>query len=282
MIIVSGATGQLGSRIVERLLERVPAEQVGVSVREPTRARRLADRGVRVRHGDFAHPATLPEAFAGADQVLVVSSDKFGAEGVALHRAAISAAARAGAGRIVYTSHQGASPSSLFAAMPDHAATEEALAAAGPAWTSLRNGFYASTVRYLTGHALETGRLRAPEDGPVSWTTHDDLAEAAAVVLTEPGRPDGPTPPLTGSEALDYAQVAAILSEQSGREIERVTVSDEDYVAELVASGVPEGWAHAQQGVFLASRRGEFAVVDPALEKLLGRPPQTLREFLAG
>jgi len=280
MIIVTGATGELGGRVVERLLERLPADGVGVSVREPAKARHLADRGVRVRRGDFAEPATLPGAFADAEQVLLVSSDRFGEEAVRLHRAAISAAARAGVGRVLYTSHQGAAADSLFAAMPDHAATEEALAEAGVPWTSLRNGFYASTVRHLVGRARETGQLRAPEDGPVSWTAHDDLAEAAAIALTGPARPDGPTPPLTAGQALDLADVAAILSESTGRVVDRVTVGDEDHVAELVGQGMPEPYARAMLGVFRASRRGEFAVVDPALGELLGRPPRSVRDLL--
>ncbi|MCG8915288.1 SDR family oxidoreductase [Actinokineospora sp. PR83] len=280
MIIVTGATGRLGRRVVERLLERLPADQVGVSVREPAKARHLADRGVQVRRGDFAEPATLPGAFADAEQALLVSSDRFGEEALRLHRAAVSAAVRAGVGRVLYTSHQGAAADSLFAAMPDHAATEEVLAEAGVPWTSLRNGFYASTVQQLVGRARETGELRAPEDGPVSWTTHDDLAEAAAIVLAEPGRFDGPTPPLTAGQALDLADVAAILSESAGRAIRRVTVDDEDYVADLVGHGMPEPHARAMLGVFLASRRGEFAVVDPTLRDLLGRPPRSVRDLL--
>ena len=117
---------------------------------------------------------------------------------------------KAGAGRIVYTSYMGASPSSHFVAMRDHAATEELLQASGVPFTSLHNGFYATTVRQFMGPALQTGTIELPEDGPVSWTTHADLAEAAAVVLTDEGRFDGLTPPLTAAEAVDFDRVAAI------------------------------------------------------------------------
>src|SRR5919112_3625373 len=112
MIIVTGATGQLGSRIVRQLLDRVPASEVGVSVRDPDRVTALADRGVTVRHGDFAEPATLAGAFAGAEQVLVVSVDAFGDVARERHAAAIRAAVQAGAGRVLYTSHTGAAPDS--------------------------------------------------------------------------------------------------------------------------------------------------------------------------
>lgn len=103
----------------------------------------------------------------------------------------------AGAERIVYTSHMGADPTSPFPQMPYHTATEETLRTCGVPFTSLRNGFYASFAAQLLARsgAAQTGKLRLPQDGPVAWTTHADLAEAAAVVLTS-GGPDGVTPPL--------------------------------------------------------------------------------------
>ncbi|WP_199511149.1 NmrA family NAD(P)-binding protein [Nucisporomicrobium flavum] len=281
MIIVTGATGLLGSQIVERLLERVPARGIGVSVRKPDRAAGLAGRGVRVRRGDFTDPASLAEAFEGATQVLIVSADTTGEAAVAQHTAAIDAAVAAGARRILYTSHQGAGEHSLFEPMPDHAATERYLAKAGVAFTALRNGFYAGTVPRLLGRALETGELAAPADGPVSWTAHADLAEAAAITLAEEGRYDGPTPPLTAPEALDLADAAAILSELTGRPVRRVVVDDDEWVAGLVAHGVPQDQATMLLGMFHASRRGEFAVTSPELETLLGRPATSLRAVLA-
>ena len=133
----------------------------------------------------------------------------------------------------------------------------------------------------LLGQALETGELIAPEDGPVSWTAHADLAEAAAIALTERRRLDGLTAPLTAMEALDLAGLAALASELTGRPITRVTVSDEDYRAGMVAHGVPEAQADMLVGLFAASRQDEFAAVDPTLEQLLGRPPISMRSVLA-
>ena len=280
MIIVTGATGQLGSRIVDRLLERIPADGVGVSVREPARAADLAERGVRVRRGDFTEPATLAHAFEGATQVLIVSAASTGEAALAQHVAAIDAARDAGARRVLYTSHQGAAQDSLFAPMPDHAATEAYLEKAGVAFTSLRNGFYASTVRLLLGRALETGELVAPADGPVSWTAHADLAEAAAVVLTEEGRFEGPTPPLTAPDALDLADIAGLLTELTGRPVRRVVADDDEWRAGLVQHGVPEEQATMLLGMFHASRRGEFATTGPALEEVLGRAATPVRSIL--
>ncbi|MGH3319748.1 MAG: NAD(P)H-binding protein [Streptosporangiaceae bacterium] len=225
MIIVTGANGQLGRVVTERLLERIPAGQIGVSLRDPERTGGLEERGVRVRQGDFTDPAGLAHAFEGASKVLVVSTDSSGEEAVKHHRTAIKAAAAAGATRILYTSHMGSNPSSPFRPMADHAATEAALQDCGVPFTALRNGFYASTVAMLLGAALSTGELVAPEDGPVAWTARADLAEAAALALNEDGL-DRLTPALTGSEAIDMAGAATIAMRLTGRSIRRVVVSD--------------------------------------------------------
>jgi len=281
MIIVTGATGQLGKGITEELLRRLPAEQIGVSVRDPDKARDLAERGVRVRQAEFSDPGSLRHAFEGATQVLIVSAGTLGEEGAQLHRNAIDAAREAGARRLLYTSHMAVNPDSLFPPMWTHAATEELLRASGVPYTALRNGFYASSAAWLLGPAIQTGEVSGPQDGPVSWTTHADLAEAAAVILADEGQFDGPTPPLTSSQALDLAQLGEVLADLTGRPSRRVTVPDDEYRAGMVAAGLPEMRIDISAGLFAASRRGEFAATDPALGALLGRAPTSMREVLA-
>lgn len=283
MIIVTGATGKLGRQIVEELLNNLPADQVGASVRDPAKADDLAQRGVRVRHGDFGKPDSLTAAFEGASQVLVVSSNvrANGGDPLAQHRAAIDAARAAGARRIVYTSHMGVSPSSAFPPMHDHAATEAMLREAGVAWTALRNGFYASTVPTMIGDAASSGILTAPQDGKVSWTAHRDLAAAAAAILLEEGRFEGPTPPLTATEALDLDDVANILADLHGKSVERRVISDAEQAKGMTGRGVPAGAVEMALGLYRAARAGEFAAVDPTLEVLLGRAPMTIRQVLA-
>ncbi len=214
MIVITGATGQLGRLIVEQLVRRVPAGQMGASVRDLGKAAGLQALGIRVRQGDFNDPASLRHSFEGAEQVLIVSSNARaqGGDPLAQHRSAIDAARAVGARRIAYTSHMAASATSAFPPMLDHAATEDMLRQSGLAWTALRHGFYAASGIALMGNALKTSVLEAPADGKVSWTAHADLAEAAAVILAHEGQYDGPTPPLTGAEALDLADLAAIAS----------------------------------------------------------------------
>lgn len=282
MIIVTGATGQLGRGVTEELLKRLPPEQIGVSVRDPGKASDLAGRGVRVRQGDFADPESLHRAFEGATQVLIVSVNRLGEEALWQHGNAIQAAKEVGAERILYTSHQAASPSSAFPPARDHAATEALMQASGLAFVSLRNGFYAESALYQLGGLRETGRLALPADGPVSWTARADLAVAAAEALTDPGLFDGISPPLTGSEALTFADLARIASEVLGRGVTRAVVDDDEYRAGQLSHGHPGQMVEMLQSLFLATRNGEFDVVDPALGALLGREPTPMREVLAG
>ncbi len=278
MIIVTGATGALNGATVEGLLNRVPADEIVVVARDTAKAQPFAARGVTVRRGDYADPDSLPMAFDGADQLLLVSSSDPGADAVSLHRAAIDAAVTAGAQRILYTSHQGAALDTPFGPGRDHAATEQLLADSGVAWTSLRNGFYAHSLNWLMGPWRETGSIAVPADGPVSWTAREDAAEAAAVILASNGAYDGPTT-LTASAAPTFEEIAAIASEVTGRTIEVTAMDQNDWVAAQVAAGQKEFMARFTLGLYQAASEGFFAGVDPLLGTLLGREPQTVRDL---
>ncbi len=280
MIAITGATGALNGATLDHLLRRAPRTPVVAVVRDPSRAGHLADRGVEVRQGDYAEPASLATAYAGAEQLLLVSSNDPTADAVALHRAAIGAAVEAGVGRVLYTSHQGASPRTPFGPGRDHAATEDLLADSGLPWTSLRNGFYLHSLDWLTGPWRETGVISVPADGPVSWTSRDDAAEAAAVVLTSDGGFDGPVT-MTGREAPTFAEVAEVASRVSGRPVRLEVVDEEDWVTTRVATGQPEGAARFTLGMFLAARDGFFAGTDPTMVRLLGREPVGIVDLLS-
>jgi len=280
MIIVTGATGALNGATVDHLLDRMPASEIVVAVRDTAKAQRFADLGVAVRRGDYADPDSLPGAFEGADQLLLVSHNAPTADGVTLHRAAIDAAVTARVGRILYTSHQGAALDTPFFPGRDHAATEQLLAESGIAWTSLRNGFYAHSLNWLTGPWRETGVITVPADGPVSWTAREDAAEAAAVILASHGAYDGPTT-LTASTAPTFEDIAMIASEVTGRDIECAVMDPDEWVAAQIAAGQPEFMARFTLGMYQAAEEGYFAGVDPLLGVLLGHEPRTVRDLLA-
>ncbi len=280
MIVVTGATGALNGATVDHLLTRMPASELVVAVRDPARAARFAERGVGVRQADYAAAGSLPAAFAGADQVLLVSSNDPGADAVSLHGAAIDAAVATGVGRLLYTSHQGAALASPFVPAVVHARTEQLLEVSGLAWTSLRNGFYAHSLDWLAGPWRETGVIEVPADGPVSWTAREDAAEAAAVILASDGAYECPTT-ITANAAPTFAEVAEVASALVGRRIERVVVDPDTWVAAQVAAGQPERMAQFVLGMYLAAQEGLFAGVDPLLGTLLGREPRSVRDALA-
>ena len=247
-------------------------------MRDTGKASALAARGVRVRAGDFTAPASLQHAFEGADRVLVVSAAIPGDGALVANCAAVDAH-RAGAHHIVYTSHQAASPTSLFPPQTVHAATEDHLKQIGVPFTALRNGYYASALAHHIGSALTTGNLAVPQDGPVSWTAHEDLAEAAAIAPAD-GALKGITPPLTAPGALDFADVADILSKLTGRTIIRTVVDEEEWKARAIADGLPPQAAEFSLRMFAAAREGEFDVTDPALETVIDHPARTVESVL--
>lgn len=284
MIIVTGATGQLGQRVIAHLLTLLPAEQIGVSVRDPKKATDLIEKGIRVRSGDFSDADSLRHSFEGSERLLLISSNgrAQGGDTLAQHGNAINVAKELGFQRIFYTSQISASPQSHFPPGRDHAATETMLAESGVAWTALRNGFYAHSAQLMNAHGFEAGVLAGPQDGKVAWTTHDDLAAGAAALLAGAEVIDGPTLPLTGSETFDLADLAAFASEILGRPVLRKVLSDQEMLTQASERGTPPKIAEIMMGYYLAARAQEFAQTAPLLERLIGRKPQSMRDFLAG
>ncbi|GAA0442015.1 NAD(P)H-binding protein [Streptomyces olivaceiscleroticus] len=279
MIVVTGATGGLGGATVEHLLHHIPADRIGVSVRDAAKAQHFADRGVRVRQGSYEDPAALRDSFADAEQVLLVSGNDPAADMVSLHRNAIDAAVAAGARRIFYTSQQGAVPGNPYRPSDIHIATEAILGDSGVAWTALRNGAYGPLDQVL-GPWQRTGEIAQPEDGPVPYTDRADVAEATAVILAGDRSFDGPVT-LTAPTALTFDDLTTIASDLTGRTIKRIVLNDEQWVAEQITAGVPEEMARLMLTWYQAARAGYFAEADPLLAELLGREPRTATDRLA-
>jgi len=279
LIVVLGATGRLGGAVVEELLSRLPATELGVSTRQPDKLRSLAERGVTVRRGDYDDQASLEAAFSGADRLLLVSAPKQGAAAVEAHKRAIDAARAAGVQHIFYTSHVGADALSPFRPAVGHAATEVLLRDSGIPFTALRNGFYADTPIRLLREATRTGELAVPADAPISWTTHADLAPGIAALLTDPSC-EVSAVNLTASAAATMAELVELASKVTGQTIRHTVIGDRDYYNRLLAAGVPEIGATTTLGIFRAARQRHLAIVDPALTDLIGRPATTVHQLL--
>jgi NAD(P)H dehydrogenase (quinone) len=279
-VIVTGASGQLGRLVAEHLLDRLsPAEIILVS-RRPHALADLAERGVEVRRGDFDEPASLTEAFAGGDRMLLISTMAIG-QRVQQHRNALEAAAAAGVGHVVYTSTTNPVPGHPCGqAIEDHRRTEELLQRSGRPWTVLRNSAYAELQVPLGAIAVTYGKLVTNAgSGRIAPLPRTDCAEAAAVVLTTNGH-EGQTYEITGAEALSQADIAALLTEISGRPVQVVETGDRRLLWGLTRLGTPKPVARTIVQLGVATRDGYFDVVDPAFEMLVGRPPRALREIL--
>ena len=268
-IVITGATGGLGSEIARQLLHIAPASLLGVSVRDPGRAERLQERGVRVRHGDFDDPATLDDAFEGAKSLLIISTRGDNQQRVVQHRSAIEAAKRAGVQHLYYTSIVQREGSSFLPA-EGHLQTEADLAASGLAYTIFRNGQYIENLPLFLGSSIDTGELVLPPDGPVAWVARSDLAEGIARVMLT-GKRDQVSLVLTGPEAIDFDDIAAIAGSIVGRPIRRRVVDGAEYAKILVSNGAPEGLAAVLVSGFESRASGELALVDPALREIVGR-----------
>jgi len=279
VILVTGANGQLGRRIVQHLIAREPSlldGRLGVSVRDAARANELVSRGVIVRQADFDQPDSLAAAFAGIRRLVLVSTGGPAAQRSARHRQAIDAALAAGVSHILYTSSLDAHADSPSGFARAHQETEAALAHSGVAHTVLRNTLYADDLRQLAEPALARSVLRLPAGtGRVSLVSRDELAQAIAAAALAP-RLDKHMYELTGQTALDYADIAARIARVSGRPLSYEDVSAEAYTGSLVAQGVPGWFASALTERFVSVAAGRLAATSSDFAALVGHPPKSL------
>ncbi|MES1972265.1 MAG: SDR family oxidoreductase [Pseudomonadota bacterium] len=275
-IAITGATGQLGRRVIEKLKAAVPAGDIVALARTPAKA---ADLGVAAREADYARPETLAPALAGIATLLLISSSEVGQRSVQ-HRNVITAARQAGVGRIVYTSllHAETSPLSLAA---EHLDTEAALAESGLAVTILRNGWYTENYLGSVQGALASGTIiGSAGDGRISSATRDDFADAAVAVLTGAGH-EGRRYELAGDESWTLADLAAELSRQSGKAIAYTNLPEAEYAAALIGFGLPEALARAIAGWDAGAALGALFDDGRQLSALIGRPTTPLGRAVA-
>ena len=285
MILVTGANGQLGRRIVTHLAARLAAssasQPLAVSVRDASKAQDLADRGITVRTADFDQPDTLAAAFAGVDRLVLVSTDGPKDIRIRQHGAAIRAATAAGVKHIVYTSFLDADAASPAEFAQVHAATEAELRASGLRLTILRNTLYSDFLPMTFGGALQTGVLHLPTgDGRASYLSRDELAEATAAAAVAP-QPTQEVYELTGPEAVDSATLAAIVSRVTGKPIRYEPVAEADYAKALEGFGLPGWLAVAMGNMYTAVAEGRFAKVTGDFARLTGHAPQSVEAQVA-
>ena len=275
-IAVTGATGQLGRIIVDRLKSKTSAGDIVALARSAANA---GDLGVEVREADYAKPETLDAALAGVDTLMLVSSSEVG-QRAAQHHNVIEAAKKAGVGRIVYTSLLRADTSTLDLA-EEHRATEKEIKESGIPYTILRNGWYTENYTGSIAGAIAGGAfLGSAKDGKISSATRADLAEAAVVVLTGSGH-EGKTYELAGDDSYTLSDLAAETSRQTGKAIEYKDLPVSEYAQQLVGFGLPEGLAGAIAGWDKEASAGALFDDGKQLSALIGRPTTPLSDAVS-
>lgn len=279
-IALTGASGQLGQRVLDALLAKVPASQLIATARTPGKLQPVAAQGVEVREADYERPETLARAFAGVDTLLLISASEIGKR-VPQHLAVIEAAKNAGVTLLVYTSllHADTSPLSLA---EEHRQTEAAIKASGIPYVILRNGWYAENYLGSLPVALEHGAfLGSAGEGRISWANRDDFAAAAAAVLTSDADHTGRVYELAGDEAYTLAELAAEVARQSGKPVVYRDMPESAYREVLLGVGLPEPVASMIASSDAYASQGALYDDSRQLSALAGRPTISLAESVA-
>lgn len=280
-VLVTGASGTLGQQVVEALLAKGDTNIIATT-RDPAKLAAFAARGVDVRAADFDKPEGLAAAFAGAERLLLISTDALDVPGrrVAQHRAAVRAAEAAGVRHVVYLSAPAPRPTPEPTLISDHYWTEQALAASGLDWTFLRDNIYTDII--LTGlpHAVATGKLfTAAAKGGRSYVTREDCARTAAAALA--GATSGKTIlDVTGPAPVTQDELAALAAELSGRPVTHIAVDVPGLIRGLTGAGLPPALAAALADFDNDAAHGYHAIVTSVVKDLTGREPISVRGFL--
>ncbi|ELY2509316.1 SDR family oxidoreductase [Cronobacter sakazakii] len=278
MIAITGATGQLGQRVIDTLLNTVAAQEIVAIVRNPAKAAALSARGVQVRAADYNDAAALTAALAGVEKVLLISSSEVG-QRAPQHRNVIDAVKTAGVKLIAYTSLLHAERSPLGLA-DEHVATEKMLADAGIPYVLLRNGWYTENYLASVPPALEHGVfIGSAGDGKIASASRQDYAEAAAKVLTLDNQA-GRVYELAGDHAWTLRDLTALLSKETGKTVSYQNLSEADFAAALTGAGLPEGFAKLLADSDIGASKGGLFDDSRQLSALIGRPTTSLEASL--
>lgn len=282
-ILVTGASGQLGSLVIKHLLEiqKIAAADIVAATRDPAKLSDLAAQGIEVRKADFDDAASLDAAFAGIDRLAVISTDALAVPGQrqTQHKAAIAAAVRAGVRHLVYTSMPNPDKSRVTFA-PDHLASEQAVKASGLSYTILRNAWYMDNYLMSLPHNLQTGQwFSASGDGKISNISRDDCAKALAAVLASETT-ESATYTLTSAVSQSIPAVAAEVSAVTGKPLAVIDVTDEQLAGGLTGAGLPAFVVDMLVSADANVRDGNFDLVTGDFKTLTGAEPETLKAFL--
>ena len=282
-LLVTGASGKLGRGVIDHLIadRNVSAKDIIAVTRDPAKLGELAAQGVEVRRGDLGDAGSLASAFAGADRVLVISTDTAPGSGerIKQHSAAVAAAKAAGASRVLYTSLPKPDVSVISFAF-EHLGSEKAVIESGLAYTVFRNGWYSENLFMSLPQALKSGQwFTSAGEGRLAYGARDDLAAAIAGGLASDDK-ENRIYTLTGPQLFATAEIAELVSKTLGKPLTVVPITDEQLAAGLRQHGLPEPVVDMIVSIDANTRGGFLDLVTGDVEKLSGRKSQTLKSFL--
>ncbi len=280
MILITGANGHLGSATIDFLREKNPYAKIKALVRSEEKGKDLKAKGVEIVIGDYLNYDSLVNAMKGVETMLLVSSSSLG-DRYTQHANAIKAAKENGVKHIVYTSFLKANPNSKFSAGIDHYKTEEDIKNSGISFTFMRNTYYADFLTNIISNAVESGAIYySAGNTKVNFALRSEMAEANAVVLAKPTAHQNKIYEITSASKYTFAEIAGILSEITEKQIKYVDIPVEVLKENIIKFGMLKEVAELMGSIADSMKAGEFDFVDNALEKLIGRKPTDLKEFL--
>lgn len=277
---ITGASGQMGTALVRHALARTAASNLVAITRNPAKLEEFTKQGGEARTGDFSKPESLADAFQGIDRLVIIpTGDLAPGVRVAQHHAAIDAAVKAGVKHIVYVSTVSPRPDANNVLLDSHWATEQKLVNSGVSWTLLRMGVYMDSLGDAAKRAVASGTYSAVPGAPAAYVTRDDIAAAAAGLLTSEGHV-GITYHATGLESLTPSQVAQAIANASGKSIVFAEMTADEQKAGLESMGLPGFLVNGIVGFHVAIRAGAFDLVTGDVGRLAGKPAEALESFL--
>jgi NAD(P)H dehydrogenase (quinone) len=280
MILVTGATGQLGNSVIRQLLNRTSADKIAALVRDEGKAADFKAAGVNIRVGHYDDPGSLEGAMLGIERVLLIAGTDEERR-VGQHQNVVNAAKKAGLQGIAYTSRTLKDPSTMANnLMAGHFQTEDALKASGLNYAIFRNVLYMDAILQFVGpNVFESGINLPAGQGRVAFALRSEMGEAIAnSLLTDDWHRT--TYNLTNGASYSFADVAAALTRSSGREVHYTPVEASAFGAKMMARGVPELISQRVIGFMTDIKNGQEDQISPDLERLLGRKPASLEEGL--
>lgn len=280
MILITGATGNLGRSIIDFLLKEIQPDQLAALVRNPEKAAALTSRNVPLRRGDYEDFESLQKAFQGVDQLLFISSPVTGEARSRQHKQVVKAAKEAGIKHIYYTSIVKPSADAAFLATPGHYRTEQEIKDTGISYTFFRNNLYLDLLPDFARKAAETGTLYfAAGEQRAGFVLRKDIAEAIAKVMLDE-KQDNKVYTFSPSQPYNFFDVAVAIGKAVNKPVKYVPVSTREMKTAMQEAEVPEPLIEISTSMAEAIQKGEFDCPDDTLRKLLGREPVDIETFL--